>query len=127
MRVGLRAELASGSAIVTLQAVLNMLVALIYLWSDLRNQLMAFPILVGFACVHILRGLDTHAHTHWPLRAMSMLRAHNARCDPAVTATDRRLARCCDASFHPWPIPSPPARLSPHQPHRTSLTTCDMP
>ena len=31
-----------------LQAVLNLTLALIYLWTDRRNHLMAFPIVVGF-------------------------------------------------------------------------------
>ena len=33
---------------VLLQAVLNLVLALIYLWTDRRNHLMAFPIVVGF-------------------------------------------------------------------------------
>ena len=38
----------SGGGALGLQAFLNLLLALIYLWTDRRNHLMAFPIIVGF-------------------------------------------------------------------------------
>lgn len=40
--------LRSWSGALILQAVLNLTLALIYLWTDRRNHLMAFPIVVGF-------------------------------------------------------------------------------